>query len=264
LSYSLRPDERTGSGLRRIAREQVAHAVAGFDDPEIPFSDQVHALRTTCKKMRAILQLTGTAGGDAEQHFRDAARSVSLIRDRHVQADWMGDGSEEPVPPNECDWVMVRHAIAQLQAGLAVMVLPPPDTQGLECLQGGFQATVAHCEKALRRVKERPMDHCYHRLRKWTKYHWYQLRLLQKLCPEFKERLSAMKDIGEDLGLAQDYAVLEAQMSEREDTDPGALASLNKRKRKLQKRSRKACDHWFAKSVALPTGLPGPQDEERH
>jgi hypothetical protein len=260
LSYRLRPEERTGAGLRRIAREQVANAVARFDDPENPFPDQVHALRTTCKKMRAMLQLVGTAGGDAEQHFRDAARSVSAIRDQHVQADWLGDDGEKPVPINERDRLAVQQAIAQIQAGLAAMSLPPPDTQGLACLQGGFRATLSRCQEALRRAEERPLDHRYHRLRKWTKYHWYQLRLLRSLRPELENRLSAMKDISEDLGLAQDYAVLEAQMSEREDSDPVALVELHKRKKKLQKRSRKACDHWFEKPVSLGAGTPDNSD----
>jgi CHAD domain-containing protein len=258
LRYRLSLEETTGAGLRRIARKNVAHALAVFDDPGVPFPEQVHQLRTTCKKMRALLHLVGAPGGEAEQRFRDAARTVSAIRDRHVQAAWLDDGQAESAPLDDQDREAIRRALEQLRAGLAAMSLPPEDTRGVECLQDGFQCTLANCREALRRAEERPVDHRHHRLRKWTKYHWYQLRLLKDLLPAPADRLAAMRRIGEDLGVAQDYAVLEAELTEREATDPEALCDLVRRKKKLQKRSRKACRHWFDQPLSLEAGTEGP------
>ncbi len=249
--YRLSPEEPTGAGLRRIAGEHVANALALFDDPDVSFPEQVHEFRTTCKKLRALLHLAGTAGGEAETRIRDAARSVSAIRDRHVQAGLTPGESVDTSPPGDADQAAIRAAKARLHAGLVAMVLPTDGGRNLDSLQAGFDATQARCREALDRVAEHPSDSNHHHLRKWVKYHWYQLRLLADRVPGLEERTSAMKQIGEDLGQAQDLAVREVLLSEREAPDAEDLSELVHEKHALQKRSRKVCRHWFAKPVSV-------------
>lgn len=97
MGYALQVDADLAGGLRRIACEQAAQAIAdlqaalAYDGPAINDGEEdvwdegVHEARKAGKKIRAVARLCRDALGDdyarINQQFRDASRLLSDVRD---------------------------------------------------------------------------------------------------------------------------------------------------------------------------------------
>src|SRR6185503_16210583 len=91
MAFQLQARESLAAGLRRVAAEQGADAAEHLADAGEP-AKAVHEARKRSKEARAALRLLRGALGpalerEARAHFRDAARSVSTIRDAEVTVE---------------------------------------------------------------------------------------------------------------------------------------------------------------------------------
>lgn len=58
MSYRIRPDATVRTNVRRLARRELARALAALDEPgALGLQETVHDLRKRCKKVRGVLRL---------------------------------------------------------------------------------------------------------------------------------------------------------------------------------------------------------------
>src|SRR5262249_19554178 len=88
MSFRIENGDHVAQEVRRIARRQVEGAIDEVRTRNHRDPETVHELRKRCKKVRGLLRLVRPALGDTyaieNAHFRDAARSLSPLRDAHT------------------------------------------------------------------------------------------------------------------------------------------------------------------------------------
>jgi CHAD domain-containing protein len=242
MSFYLHENEPVVPGLRRIAHEQIAIAVGNFADDTLPVAKQVHALRARCKKMRGLLRLAQPLMADAfaaeDGRFRAAAQALADFRDRHVYYKALRalganirieDEGEKGVPHDAIERALTIMCAAQA----AVDRWPLSDRDLIELAQG-FADTYRHCIRNWEAVLQEPDDEKFHKLRKWIKYHWYQVRILERLSePELRERRKRLRALQLTLGEAHDLVLLQDFLSCRETADVRLLQRASERKNEL-------------------------------
>lgn len=222
-----RADRSTGEGFLRIAREQIGKAIKGAEDPLESPERRVHEARRRCKKLRALFRLVRPDfNGYAEENafVRDASRGLAQARDMRVARGTLADLMKWAGRPIE----LASNDVADTQtetAGLARFVeqmheLEARSTQwnlggiDLHTLARGLTHTYRSGRHARRVARRHRTDEAFHEWRKYAKYHWNQLGLLEECAEDILP--SAHKTAGElaeQLGLHHDLAML-AQMLE--------------------------------------------------
>lgn len=258
----LRPGEPVGTGLRRAAREDIAAVLSRFDDAKSDPGENIHELRTCCKRLRALLKLVPADTRAEQRRFRDAARAVAPLRDREVSArhaeSLAGSGAAKRLAAIRiaaADEHQVRRALDLLSTGQDGIADWPDVGSAASSLWPGFERTLAKCRKAHRRAEVDPSDARLHRLRRWVKYHYYQLYLLEPLGPpELAVRAEAMQTLGHLLGEAHDLYVLQSRLPSDSEADRRTLRNLRARKRRRQEKALALASDWLAER---PCPLPG-------
>ena len=91
MAYHLRrKDASVQAGVQRIALSQVNAAIEEIDDPALGPHETVHQVRKRCKKLRGLIRLVRSvfpAYEDENAAFRDAARTLSFVRDAEAKAE---------------------------------------------------------------------------------------------------------------------------------------------------------------------------------
>jgi len=255
MTFYLTRHERPDEGLRRIAREQIGRVLGHYRDPLLSVDLQIHSLRSRCKKMRALLRLPGPlmceAFNDADRRFRDAGKRVGEARDSYVQQRTVLEltGVEEdegpPPQPSPESGAALAEAIDMLEQALAAVDQWPLPVAGFGDLAPGFGRTWQKGRDAWRLAQADPHDEHFHKLRKWTKYLWYQTRILERMNREsLHPQRIRLQILGEILGHAHDFAVLEAG-AQVEVTDE-ILSLAAQQKHRLYRRARIIADGVFA------------------
>ncbi len=231
MPFHLFPDETIGNGLRRIAGEELDVTLLRAADDAVTVDEKVHELRTCCKKMRGLLQLLRPLMGEAfvaeNARFREAARHVAADRDAAVLARTIAGlggtataGSEIPHAETAQHVAAARRLLAECRRCLDNW---PLDLDGFSAVEQGFARSYQKCLNAWNTAQHRRTDELYHRLRRRTKYHWYQLRMLEFVGDErLGARLEALYVLQQMLGEAHDLYVLETCF-ETEAGDNGEL-----------------------------------------
>jgi CHAD domain-containing protein len=231
MPFAVSPDDASPrAAIRRAAEEllsgAVARAAAGAER-----GSPVHDIRKRIKKARALIRLV-RPGFDAYARenaaLRDAGRMISAARDAEVMAATLADLATRAAPDAQA---ALRRAAAVLPAPAAAAALPPDLApalalirdrargwriagKGFDVLAPGLTATLHAAARAGARAVSRAAgddlhDEAVHDWRKRVKDHWYHARFLQPIWPQgMAVPVVAAGTLGEDLGLAQDLAVL--------------------------------------------------------
>jgi CHAD domain-containing protein len=236
MPYRLQSDESVADGLARIAGEQLSRADTELLDPKREAHDGVHQARKRCKKVRGLLRLVRDALGPAYTRenttLRDAARSLSRVRDAQAMVETLDDIREAfDRPLGEQAFARVRHALvarrdrlasqqadmeeqaqtatASLAAVRARLAEPELHAAGFAAIAPGLARTYRRGRKAFANAYEHPGDEHFHDWRKRVKYHWYHLRLLRDLwSPVLKGQARSLDALSDLLGDDHDLAVL--------------------------------------------------------
>lgn len=265
MPFHLLAHERFDDGLRRIAREQLDIVVGHLDDDAMPFDDKVHSVRMRCKKLRGLLRLPQPVMGAAfevEDHrFRDAARQLAVHRDGAVRSETaqaMGESAEAAAARRADESAAVltraRHAMTDCRRAVDDW---PMEVRDFADVAPGFSRTAHRAADAWLAAQRNPADAVFHRLRKWTKYHWYQVRILQPLDrPGLRERRSRLRRLQLVLGKAHDAAVLQAAEEAGAHPDAVLLESTIRHKEALYRKATRLGRRVFATRVdELVAGL---------
>ncbi len=270
MAFRLRRKESVEDGVRRIAREEIDRALGEIASQELAPDKRVHQVRKRCKKLRSLLRLVRPAlkegYSQANARIRDAARSLSWVRDADVLRDALDQLAQRyPNELNETAAAPIRAALERYRRHVkeqggdldqrrdqfaAQMRDARQDAEtwtlaerGFNALGGGLEQSYRRGRKALKAAYADPTPENFHAWRKQVKDHGYHLRLLRNVWkPEMQTRLDAAQELLDLLGEDHDLAVLHALiMSGDLDLDDPAecdaatfLALLDRRRAELQ------------------------------
>ncbi len=292
MAYRFKSDEPVNHTLIRVAREQIGKAIAEIDDEGLDRHEVVHQVRKRCKKLRALIRIVRPALGNTykvENHgFRDAARTLSYVRDAQSLIDTVDDlcarfddeldtgfghdirarlaSRRRRVADDEVD---LDRRLEQFRVTMRQAYDRAGDwslsEQGFDALSGGLAKTYARGRRAMGKAFAAPSAARFHEWRKRTKYHWFHLRLLRPVWPApMKALCDAADDLADLLGDEHDLAVLrdtlEAAPGEFGDVREMAvmLALIDRRRLALQQQAKPLGLRVFAESPdALVARLDG-------
>lgn len=244
MSYELEIAEPIDVGVRRIANELIDDAIARVEAPDRDRHNAVHEVRKNCKQLRGLLRLIrprvpGLYKAE-NKHFRDAAASLSGIRDAEAALEsydallkaFDGQVDRRGLAPARRALTLHKQRLSEDVADLDARLdafgermheaskrvadwdLPADDPnhgkRGFGLLEGGLAKTYKRGRKAMSVACEDPSVEIFHEWRKRAKYLRYHLRLLRPVWPRLLKRTrSEVKTLGDLLGEDHDLAVLE-------------------------------------------------------
>jgi CHAD domain-containing protein len=231
MEYTLGLDESTREGVQRILRGQLEQSLLELEMSGEPVDARIHSVRKRMKKLRGLLRLIE---GRLDPHdferendcFRSAAhqlasarRAAALLASFDALFERFPDGLE-PQARNVFRRRLVeerdraiedvhgeRHseAITGLRASLERVTRWQLEAEGWKLIGSGFEKTYARGRRAFRRAQAEPNTEVLHSWRRFAKYHWYHLRLLERVWPEMlKASIEAVDELGDLLGSEHD------------------------------------------------------------
>jgi CHAD domain-containing protein len=257
MEYTLGPEENTLSGIRRIAKGQLELAVRELSISGEPVDARIHSVRKRMKKLRGLLRLVEPAMDSSafEQEnacYRDAGRTLASARRGAALLDCL-DGLCERFPEElegpsrrfrdllreERDRALSdaqgeRHQseLEALGQSLARVDEWPLNGHGWKLVGSGLVRTYSRGRRALAAACREPTTEALHDWRRFAKYHWYHLRLLENAWPPILHAfLKAADELGELLGNDHDLDDLRVLLLEK----PVAEAASDDMKLVLEK-----------------------------
>lgn len=230
-------DATVEAGVRRIAAEQVAAALAALGGAGSPLAGRIHSARKAVKKLRGLVRLVRPVFDDyaAENDaLREAGRHLSGPREAEVaRATLAGLIETAGISKAEAKAVSARfnegHADAHDDEALAVSVAAfrasfealarraghwSLAASGFDAVAPGLEATWAKARRAMKQARHEGEAEAIHTWRKRVKDHWYQARLLEPIWPEMMApHVAAADDLGETLGLYNDLSEIVRHLS---------------------------------------------------
>lgn len=285
MNYQLEISEPLDVGVRRIATELIEDAVAYIEAPDRDRHEAVHEVRKNCKKVRGLLRLVRPrvpALYKAEnRHFRDAAASLSDIRDGAAALEAYDallasfDGALDRRRLASVRQALDLHKqrlaerVADLDARLDAFGErmhearkrvsdwrlpaddPGSDGRDFALLEDGLAKTYNRGRKAMQVAWENPRVETFHEWRKRAKYLRYHLRLLRPAWPRLLKRTrSEVKTLGDLLGEDHDLAVLEQVLTDAlgDDTEQELIEVLRALMRQRSDKLR-AQAYWLGRRI---------------
>ncbi len=224
MPYYLQTHELIDPGLRRIATEQIDIGLHDFADNQVPYHRKVHSLRIRCKKVRGVLRLIEPLMGDEylieDERYRAAAKQLAGNRDEEICARLIvalgGSLDDFAISPRPVRIEEQNRSLAMLRSGRAAVDTWPVALDGFYDIAAGFARTYRECLDAWEEAREHGGDELFHRFRRWVKYHWYHIRILERLNKaEFRPRRKVLRKLQITLGDAHDYVLLESFLLQR-------------------------------------------------
>jgi CHAD domain-containing protein len=258
MTFYLREHENIAPGLRRIANEQIGNVLRVIADEAAPVEEKVHGLRICCKKMRSLLRLARPVLGDVykpqDKKFRKAAKQLAGHRDDEVVARIIASLNAQAVqsraPGLSVPPQVIEHSGSILQECKAAIDGWPLDIRGFDDIAPGFAWTYQKCLDAWDAVQCAPGDEIFHRLRRFTKYHWYQVRILERFNrAALHERRESLRKLQLALGDAHDIVLLEEAFASQDDPDTELLQRAIARKEALYAEATRLGEALFAQSA---------------
>ena len=260
MPFYLLKNEPIAPGLRRIASEQIGIALSDLADAAVPRHRKVHSMRTRCKKLRGLLRLPQPLMGDVfrreDQRFRTAARQLAGNRDMEVCARTIAslNGATEQTKvlqqPDSLEEIESSRQI--LSISLDAVEAWPLDLRGFHDIAPGFARTYRKSLDAWESVLREQSDESFHRLRRWAKYHWYQVRILERLNKKkLRKRRRRLRTLQLRLGDAHDLVLLQAFLRPDVEPDMQLLQLASTRKIELYADAMKTGQKLFAVPVSV-------------
>lgn len=255
MTFYLHRNESPADGLRRIATEQIGFVLRDFEDASLDNNARIHSLRARCKKMRALLRLPGPLMGDAfareDARFRDAGRSLGDVRDDYVQRrtlrELLGEPDCEESAATDIDAPALADSVQRMREALAAVPDWPFEATSFYDIAPGYGRTYRKGRDAWLATRRDRSDEHFHKLRKWSKYLWYQTRILERMNRKSLHRQRVkLQILGELLGHAHDLFVLET--GAHVEADAGTLALASRRKHRIYMRALRLCADTFAET----------------
>lgn len=240
MTYRFIAGESAPDGVRRIAVEEIDAVLGRLDPAAADLDDAIHEARVSCKRLRALLRLTrGAMSGGLyrreNRRFRDAARSLSDVRDAAVFSDaferlvappclYISPGAVEALRARLAEQP-VHDAVAKrrvVQGVVAVMREAREHAERWHLQGDGFSAMMPGLERTYRGGRDLMRTAAadnragnFHEWRKEVKYLLYQVRALTPIWPEMLRRHAReLERLAERLSDHHDLVILARRIVE--------------------------------------------------
>ena len=251
--------------MLRVVDALIDSAADGLSNESRNGEQDIHQVRTTIKRLRALLRLIRSAVDPAffsreNVRLRTAARLLSFARDTEVARGTLKtlpvsnqidqdsvrsvlSGFEVKVErPNDLDETMaeVRRRLAQTRRNFHRLKLRGTER---EILERGLRAVYRQGRNRMRDAIELGEDSAFHRWRIRAKNLYYELEFLESVWPNGLHRLvSRLSKLQDEIGVDHDAAVLRAWLKKTPENFGGSetvqrvVACLDRQTQKLRKR----------------------------
>jgi CHAD domain-containing protein len=242
-NVSLRRHETLRHGLLRVV-DILISSVTGHSKQSRNDEQAIHRIRTTIKRLRALLRLirpaVDTAFFDRENvRLRSAARLLSLARDSEVARDVLktlpvSDQSTreavnmvlpglekrvERAKTHEPNVTEVKRRLERTRQSFRQLKFRKADQ---EIIQAGIRRVYGQGRRRMKAAMQTGQETAYHRWRIRAKNLYYELQFLEPIRPKplrrMVRRLSKLQD---RLGLDHDLVVLRAELKKTPETFGG-------------------------------------------
>ncbi|MGA2562155.1 MAG: CHAD domain-containing protein [Steroidobacteraceae bacterium] len=283
MALRLKPDEKPGAGLRRVARKRLQKLLNTLSAREMLRDAVVHDARRQVKEFRGVLRVARAELGKKacrreNQALREAARPLSELRDATVLIDTLDkliERSHGRLKP--ADLALLRRYLQERRQQVRSEVLrnKPLLAQLVGCLQGterrvgqwpdgdgnwkavrdGMRRIYRRARTAMRAALEKRSNEALHEWRKRTNALRCAIELLCCRAPKRSRRITQqahrLTDIlGEDHDLAMLGEVVQQQgVLQSEAAGAMVVSLLAKRRLALQQRA-----HGVGKRLFRDTG----------
>lgn len=271
MNFRFAAGESPARAIRRIAREQIDHAIEQLSPPYEDREAAIHGARRCMKKLRAVLRLVRDEIGDELYHaenrrFRDATRCLSDARDATVLTQTLGKLRDDAAAAvtdaafrvaresllaasrrdgkggdEEMEKTM-RKVADELRAALRSVDEWPIARDDFRALRRGLLKIYKRGRRAFAEVVDEPQVENLHEWRKQVKYFWYHIRILRPMWPELLGTMAdELRDLSEALGDDHDFALLDEKLRGEMSGHPGEQAVIRsliaRRRSALQERA---------------------------
>jgi CHAD domain-containing protein len=266
LDVSLHADEPLGAGLQRIT-DKLVESISDHDLPEKDErGEYVHTVRTTIKRLRALLRLIRPVTGDAffdreNERLRRAARRLAAARDVEVSLQTLkglsvsGEskrkaiaaavaGLEEKARPQQnIDAALneVWSDLEQTKRNLHRRLLAHAEWQLIE---SGLRDVYRQSRKRMEAAFREGEDEGFHKWRIRVKNLYYELKMLEPVWPKRIDKMtSRLSKLQDKIGLDHDVAVLKGLLRQEPEAFGGTevvervVRCLNEQSQQLRRAS---------------------------
>ncbi|MBN1362289.1 MAG: CHAD domain-containing protein [Sedimentisphaerales bacterium] len=285
MAYRLDLVREVEAEVQRVATEQIDKALVEIRDEQSSQADTIHQVRKRCKKLRALVRLVRGALADPGLYafenasFRDAARSLSAVRDAEVlvetydkltdasagNAEWQQFGAVRAALVRRRDELTGQKQ--ELAEGLKAFSETMTEArqrvtswhlsaEGFDAVASGFARTYRRGRRAMSATYDDLTGASFHEWRKRVKYHWYHCRLLRHLwVPVMKARIGELDRLATLLGDYHDLDVLAARLVDLpneaadEDTTAQLRLTIGRRQEQIRQEARPRGERLFAEKT---------------
>lgn len=243
-SISLQSHETLRDGLLRVVDELIDPLTNSQAHVSQNGEEDIHRVRTTIKRLRALLRLIRPAIDPAffnreNARLRTAAALLSFARDAEVAR-----GTLKTLPvSDEID----REAVRSVLSGLETQAEPATDFQGTmtevnrrleqtrlsfrrlklrgsdrEVLEAGIRAVYRQGRRRMKAAIKKGQDNAFHRWRIRAKNLYYELQFLESVSTKrVGQIVSRLSELEDQIGHDHDAAILRAWLKKQPETFGG-------------------------------------------
>jgi CHAD domain-containing protein len=267
LTFSLGGRESLQDGLLRVLDSLVDSAAQPDKKPASDTQSEIHRLRTTTKRTRALLRLVRPVIGETffrreNERLKYAADGLSLARDKHVASTTLSElpvsGEDERLavaaalsgfkqnatPANELENAVEqgKQALAQTRHQFHRLDLTGVER---EVIESGLRTVYRQSRNRMKMALRNGDDEAFHRWRIRVKNLYYQLQFLQWIWPKrLGKMVSRLSELEDKIGLDHDLAVAKALLRKTPNTFGGKrsvdllINRLDEKSRQLRRKVR--------------------------
>jgi len=251
VAFRLRSNESVADGLRRLARKELKAARNALRHTP-PGDENIHEVRKSLKKVRAIAQLIdaddGHGLGGSPKALRRASRTISALRDADAMLEmltklrkrnprlisehsfarmhrWLSSRKQSALDAAEQDdaWSDVDRRLKNARREAKSW---RPSHSRFGSLAAGIRSAHKRGRKAVVRAKKSGRASDFHEWRKEMKELWYTLRLVEDCAAGIRKNVRQLHDAETWLGDDHNLAVLCLELS-KDASVCGAPAELD-------------------------------------
>jgi CHAD domain-containing protein len=217
--------------------------------------EEIHDARKGLKRVRALLHLVkrdlGAAYSEENRRLRDLGRRFSEMRDAHATVEAFDEFAKKRRLVRKLAAVRVELVRRQLELEQGadwahVMKQASDELAGAEkrvenwpqCIEPSLESGYRRARLAWKAAKDGRAADQFHELRKRTKTHLYQLRVL--IGRGFKQRLAALKELSDCLGRQHNFVVLADKLPQSGDLAALAAETRERITRERQRLEKQA------------------------
>jgi CHAD domain-containing protein len=266
-AVSLSGHESLQDGLLRVMDDLVDSAAQTDKKSSSDAQSHLHRLRTTIKRMRALLRLVRPVTGETffrreNERLKYAAGCLSAARDKEVASTTL---SELPIS-NEAEQLAIKAALSgfegspgpsndlekvikQVKEALALTrhQFHRLDLTGAEreVIESGLRTVYRQSRNRMKMALRNGDDEAFHRWRIRVKNLYYELQFLESIWPKrLGKMVSLLSKLQDKIGLDHDLAVVKALLRKTPNTFGGKhsvdllVNRLDEKSRRLRRKVR--------------------------